>query len=146
MSQIKALRKAVMAIFLNDRGEILIGSSPRDGGFKIPQGGLEVGETPVQGAIREVFEELGVAITEEDFYPPVTSEISYLFPEDEPLRGFYKGQRFHVFLIKYRDSMEPVPQDDEFDKLLWIKPSELDNFDTRHRGEAYRKALDLYGL
>ena len=73
-------------------------------------------------------------------------KVSYLFPEKEPLKNSYKGQQFSVFLIKYKEEMNPRPQDDEFDKLIWIKPSELKNYDTRHRAEAYGQALDLYGL
>ena len=38
------IRKAVMAVIVDDDFRILIGSSPRDGGYKFPQGGLEPNE------------------------------------------------------------------------------------------------------
>lgn len=146
MPQVDALRPAVLAIFLNRRGEILIGSSPRDGGYKIPQGGLDPGENPLQGVIREVYEELGVRLSKSDISPMAEETVTYLYPPEEPLRNSYIGQKFSVFLVQYKEEMNPQPQDDEFDELIWIKPSELRNYDTRHRAEAYGLALRLYGL
>lgn len=143
MAEKIALRPAVLAVFVNSRGEILIGSSPRDGGYKIPQGGLDEGETPRQGVIREVREELGIILEEKNIIFEATERVSYLFPKEEPLRNAYKGQEFRIFHIKYEEFMNPLPQDDEFDTLLWIKPEQLDNYDTRHRAEAYGKALKI---
>ena len=55
----KAFRIAAMAVIVNDRNQILIGSSPRDGGYKFPQGGLEPNEDAISGIKRELNEELG---------------------------------------------------------------------------------------
>lgn len=146
MSSLEELRPAVMAVFLNDLEQILIGSSPRDGGYKIPQGGLDAGETPEAAVIREVKEELGLSLSHSDIIMKGSDEVFYLYPPEEPLRNSYKGQRFHVFLIRFRETMDPHPQDDEFDRLLWIAPGDLDSYDTRHREEAYKKALQSLKL
>ena len=50
------IRKAVMAVIVNDDSTILIGSSPRDGGYKFPQGGLEPNEDIITGIKRELKE------------------------------------------------------------------------------------------
>ncbi len=55
---LKTYRKAIVAIIINSDKNILIGYSPRDASYKLPQGGVEIGETPIQTAKRELFEEL----------------------------------------------------------------------------------------
>lgn len=146
MPQMKDFRQAVLALFVNDNNEVLIGSSPRDGGYKFPQGGLDSGETPIEGLIREVREELGVILTDSDICPLKEERIHYYYPVTEPLRNNYIGQEFFIFKVLFHDRMRPAPQDDEFDRLLWIKPEDLLKYDTHHRKEAYRKALELYHL
>ena len=135
-----------MAIFVNEKNEILIGSSPRDGGYKIPQGGLESGETPVEGVRREVMEELGVTIKDSDLFPMTEKRVHYHFPKAESQWNPYLGQEFYIFKIQFRESMNPTPQDDEFDKLIWVAPENFKKYNTHHRAEAYEKALRIYGL
>lgn len=138
-------RKAVLAILVNDQGKILIGSSPRDGGYKLPQGGLDPGEDPISGVKRELLEELALAISDRDIEVLHRETVQYLYPPEDPYY-IYKGQRLHVFKINYSGNEQVVPQDDEFDKLYWIDPKELDNFDVGFRLEAYKRALYLCEL
>ena len=138
-------RKAVLAILVNNQGKILIGSSPRDGGYKLPQGGLEPGEDPLTGVKRELLEELALVITDRDIELLHRETVQYLYPPEDPYYIF-KGQQLHVFKINYRGSEHLIPQDDEFDQLYWIDPKELDNFDVGFRLEAYSKALALCSL
>lgn len=146
MPQMSELRPAVMALFVNGRGEILIGSSPRDGGWKIPQGGMDKGETPLEALFREVKEELGVILDNRDVHPWSGEKVTYMYPPSEPLRSRYRGQELNAFRIDFREEMSPCPQDDEFGRLEWIQPEDLEKYDTRHRARAYREALILYGL
>ncbi len=138
-------RKAVLAILVNDQGKILIGSSPRDGGYKLPQGGLEPGEDPISGVKRELLEELALAISDRDIDVLHRETVQYLYPPEDPYY-IYKGQRLHVVKIKFRSKEKLLPQDDEFDLLHWIDPSELTSFDVGFRKEAYIKALLLCNL
>jgi putative (di)nucleoside polyphosphate hydrolase len=135
------LRQAVLAIFINGENRVLIGSSPRDGGYKFPQGGIDHGESPEQGLARELKEELGIILNTSDVIKRIEQRVSYNYPANEPLRGRYTGQEFYVFKIVFRESMNPVPQDDEFDQLLWVKPGDLKFYETHHRKEAYTNAL-----
>lgn len=48
------------AAVINDRGEILLIRRADNGKWAMPGGGLEVGETPAEGVVREVLEETGV--------------------------------------------------------------------------------------
>lgn len=138
------LRPAVMAVIFNLENKVLIGSSPRDGGFKFPQGGRDKGETPLQTIKRELKEELDLEIEDKDIIFQSEKEVKYNYLT-ENIKGF-TGQKQFVFKIKYRDDMKIEPQDEEFDKLIWIKPNELNKYDFRHRLFAYREALILCGL
>lgn len=138
-------RIAVMAVIVNDENKVLIGSSPRDGGYKFPQGGLEAHEDSVTGIKRELNEELGIKISENDILTVHSEKVQYLYPPEDPYYIF-KGQQLSVVKIQYNSSMQLIPQDDEFEELLWIQPNDLANFDVGFRGKAYQKALVLCGL
>lgn len=139
----ETFRLAVMAILVNNKNEILIGSSPRDGGYKFPQGGLDGGETYLEGIKREVMEELGLELNDEDILEEYNEKVRYYYPNKFNPNTPHVGQEQVVFKIKYNDNMVLIPQDDEFEKLIWIDPKELNKYDTQHRTEAYKKALEL---
>lgn len=138
------IRKAVMAVLVNSENKVLIGSSPRDGGYKFPQGGLDPDEDVLEGLKRELLEELGLFITEDDIVATHTKKVSYNFPDD----GYYiyDSQELHVIQIKYHSKMTLIPQDDEFDELIWIHPKELSTYDCQFRMGAYKQALELCRL
>jgi len=138
-------RIGVMAVIVNDKNRVLIGSSPRDGGFKFPQGGLDPGEDALTGVKRELNEELGISITDNDILKIHTEKVKYLYPKEDSYYIF-KGQELSVIQIKYNASMKLIPQDDEFDKLYWIKPTELSTYNTYFRANAYNKALKICNL
>jgi len=141
----KTFRIAAMAILVNDMNQVLIGSSPRDGGFKFPQGGLEPKEDPLSGIKRELNEELGLTILDKDILQSYSEKVQYLYPPEDPYY-IYKGQQLSVFKVQYNTSMTLVPQDDEFEELVWIHPKELKTFDVGFRRSAYERALELCEL
>lgn len=141
---LKPFRQAVMAIILKDDGSFLIGSSPRDGGYKFPQGGLEEGETKLEGLYRELNEELGTVLIESDSITTLPDSYKYPYPSDKPYSKKYAGQELHVFVVKHRVSMTFIPQDNEFDKLFWIKKEQMISFDFKHREPAYNKAISTF--
>lgn len=138
-------RIAVLAILVNKEGKVLIGSSPRDGGYKFPQGGLNPNELPLDGLKREMQEELGLKIYNKDIALMCDEKVRYTYPEDDPYYIF-KGQELTVFKIKYDSNAKLEPQDDEFDELHWIKPENLVQYDVQFRLQAYIQALELCNL
>lgn len=142
----KSFRTAVMAVFVNDENKVLIGSSPRDGGFKFPQGGLNKGENSLDGLKREVKEELGLDLDDEDILEEHSEKVWYHYPDNSIYQENYIGQEQVVFKIRYHSEMIIVPQDDEFDSLIWIYPKDIEHYDTQYRTEAYKKALELCNL
>lgn len=139
-------RPAVIGILVNKQGQVLIGSSVRDGGYKFPQGGLDEGESPREGLKRELKEELGLVIDEADIVEMYDEKVRYYFPGKSNPNHHYVGQEFVVFKIVYKEDKPLIPNDEEFETLVWIDPKELENYDTRHRIDGYRRALELCGL
>ena len=141
----KRFRIAAMAVLVNDRNQVLIGSSPRDGGFKFPQGGLEPNEDAITGIKRELNEELGILIADSDILLYSNEKVEYLYPPKDPYY-IYKGQQLSVIKVQYNSAMQLIPQDDEFDELHWIEPVELKNYDVGFRLKAYQRALQICDL
>jgi len=140
----KIFLQAVMAVILNDKNQILIGYSTRDKSFKFPQGGLKENETLALGLQRELLEELDYQLHHKYILEIYTEKINYPFPPNcHPL---YKGQELHIIKIKHNPKVNITPQDDEFDKMLWIKPEEIENYNTEYRAKAYYQALVICGL
>lgn len=138
-------RSAVMAVIVNDENKILIGSSPRDGGYKFPQGGKNEGESFRECVIRELKEELGLDLNDEDILEEYLEKVRYYYLKIDSHTN-QVGQEQTVFKIKYRKDMILIPQDNEFGELIWIDPKDLQNYDIRHRAPAYLKAIKLCKL
>lgn len=140
----KIYRQAVMAVIINEEAKVLIGYSPRDKSYKFPQGGLEADEDLLTGITRELKEELNYLLHEDHVLEVYQEKVRYPFPPDcHPL---YMGQELSIVKIKHRQEAETIPQDDEFDRLLWIKPKEISSYNYEYRSEAYKRALEICGL
>lgn len=133
-----------MAVMVNHKNEVLIGSSPRDGGYKFPQGGLDKDEYFIDGIIRELKEELAIDITEKDILESYAETVSYIYPNED--RYIFKSQELNIVKVKFNHNMILIPQDDEFENLVWISPSDLPTYNTYFRAEAYLRALEICGL
>ena len=137
-------RQAVMAIIENEFGKILIGFCPKDSTYKFPQGGLSDNEDPIEALRRTLQDELGFNLNTEDIVLMCSEKVSYLFPEKYLIdNDYYIGQEQYVFKIKYSKGMLLIPENNEFAELIWIKPSDLEYYDTKHRTPAYLKAIEL---
>lgn len=141
-------RQATVAIIVNNENKILIGLSPRDGAYKFPQWWLDKWELPLNWIKREVEEELWEKIKDTDviweygkvkYYYPWGMDVKY--PNSNRI-----GQEMVVFMVKFREDMKLIPQDDEFEELIWINPKEVDDYHCKHRKEAYIQALKNYDL
>lgn len=85
-----------------------------DGGWEFPGGKVEDGETPEDGAVREITEELGCAV-----------EITGWLTPTVPIRA---GLELRVATADLVDG-EPVPRPGEHDAIRWLAADELDEVD-----------------
>jgi 8-oxo-dGTP diphosphatase len=100
-------------------GRVLIAQRPPGksmaGLWEFPGGKVEAGERPEQCLIRELREELGIAVKEECLAPLTFA--SHLYPDFYLLMPLYVCRRWEGIA---------APQEEQ--KLKWVRPNELKNY------------------
>ena len=89
--------------------------------WQLPGGKLEPGEVPSEAALREIQEELGLVLEEDDLQP-VTSIHSQSLGDRE-------GDPIQIHLFYYELAAIPgtLPLEDSIDRVQWVPFSELEN-------------------
>ena len=104
MTQNPDYRPCAGIILINRSGDIFVGQrhdNPNDH-WQMPQGGIDQGETPLQGAWRELQEEVGS--TKAEFIYEHPDWLFYDVPHDLAPRlwnGQFKGQQQKWFLFQF---------------------------------------------
>ena len=100
-------------------GRVLIAQRPPGksmaGLWEFPGGKVEAGERPEECLIRELREELGIAVKEECLAPLTFA--SHLYPDFYLLMPLYVCRRWEGIA---------APQEEQ--KLKWVRPNELKNY------------------
>jgi 8-oxo-dGTP diphosphatase len=100
-------------------GRILIAQRPEGksmaGLWEFPGGKIEAGERPEQSLIRELKEELGIAVKEECLAPLTFA--SHLYPDFHLLMPLYVCRRW-----------EGIVTAQERQSLKWVRPGDLKNY------------------
>jgi 8-oxo-dGTP diphosphatase len=100
-------------------GRVLIAQRPDGksmaGLWEFPGGKVEAGERPEQSLIRELQEELGIAVKEECLAPLTFASHSY--PDFQLLMPLYVCRRWEGFV---------EPREEQ--KLKWVWPNDLRNY------------------
>ena len=134
---------AVQAIVVNHAQEVLLLSSPsRNQGWQLVSGALEAGETLLDGAVRELREELGNEIQAR----PLGTVHAQTFHYDEQvpyMLGVY-------YLFAYQGG-EVIPGDDMAgSEFRWWSLADLEDetavFHASVMPWMLRRAVELYGL
>lgn len=131
-------RPAVGAAVFNAGGEVFIGrrinadDNEEAGAWQMPQGGLDPGEDPIDGARRELFEETGISSV--SLIAPLGRSFTYDLPDEllgRSLKGKYRGQRQHWFAFRFEgaeaeiDVGAPGGHKPEFSTWRWARLREL---------------------
>ena len=136
-------RAGVVTVVRRDDGLLLaFQRAGRPGAWQLPQGGLDRGETPEQGAWRELGEETGLG---PDDVRLVDEHPHWVAQEWPPaIRGSGKrlGQVHRWFTFRLLDDeVEPVPDGIEFDDWRWVTDEWLLDAVVAWRRPAYRQVL-----
>lgn len=113
---------AVGVLIKNSLGEIFLAQSINKWGglWIVPGGHLEYGETLIQCAKREVFEELGVEVMDVQFF-----QVQEITP---PIIEYYKPDKHFIFInVSARlvdDNAKIVLQNSELQEYCFIKPAD----------------------
>lgn len=110
--------KDVTAAIIIDNGKILIAQRAENqklaGKWEFPGGKVKPGETPEECLVREIREELGIAIEVEDFFA----------------ESIYRYDTATIRLIAYKARwLDGEYKLSAHSQIKWVKPNELENYD-----------------
>ncbi|MGA8398482.1 MAG: RNA pyrophosphohydrolase [Stellaceae bacterium] len=116
--------------------------------WQMPQGGIDMDETPMQAALRELYEETGTDKAE------IVAETSDWLYYDLPASltgtawgGRYRGQRQKWFLMRFvgKDiDIDLNHHHPEFDAWKWVEPAELPRLIVEFKRPVYVALLDEF--
>lgn len=98
-----------VGVLLMNAGKILLGRRTDNNTWGSPGGGVELGETPIDAAVRETKEETGIDIYAESLIPVA---VNYSYNENSIWKSF-------VF-VSYTHDCKPIPQPGEVEELKWV--------------------------
>ena len=141
-------RANVGIMLVNKNHQILAGEAIHyPGEWMMPQGGIDVGETPMQAMQRELVEETGITCDEVSFIRENDDWLSYLFREPLFKDGaLYLGQRQKWFLLEYNGLVPDAKttKDQEFLQFRWTDAEWLIQHTTPFKIDVYRTIFSTF--
>ena len=148
-----AYRPAVGVMLINSDRQVWVGQrlDSKIEAWQMPQGGLDPGEAPLQGALRELEEETGIRPDLIEILAQAKEELTYDLPEDligKVWKEPWRGQRQTWFLARFlgRDGdVNLETPEPEFRAWKWADPSELPALIVPFKKKLYEDVLDAFG-
>jgi putative (di)nucleoside polyphosphate hydrolase len=134
-------------MLLNRDGRVWMGAridNPEDA-WQMPQGGIDHGEDPWHGALRELEEETGIVPRLVEWIAEHPERLRYDLPgewREKLWRGKWKGQMQHWFVARFRGSDADVDIETdhpEFRAWKWVEPNEVPELIVPFKRELYRR-------
>ncbi|MBI3396807.1 MAG: RNA pyrophosphohydrolase [Spirochaetia bacterium] len=124
---VKPYRDNVGIVVFNSRGMVLVGERVQYPGiFQFPQGGMDAGETPLQAAVRELYEETSLEMSGAPA-GELPDWLLYDFPQDIPAHlKKYAGQRQKWFFFFWDGDTADLKLDLHEREFTSVKWSDLD--------------------
>ncbi len=119
----KNYKPTVSALILNDKNEVLLTHNKSHGPdfWKLPQGGVEPGESLEEAIKREMKEELGS--TSFTTLKQCDIEYKYNWPKEVQEKKGFVGPKITFFILRSDDpsSLKPNLEINELDGIKWIE-------------------------
>lgn len=150
--EVSAYRPGVGIVLVNRDGRVFVGrriDMPAGWpAWQMPQGGIDSDETPMQAALRELFEETGTDKAE--IVAETRDWLHYDLPDPiarSAWGGRFRGQRQKWFLMRFdgQDAdIDLTRHDAEFDAWKWVAPSALPRLVVDFKRDVYQALLEEF--
>lgn len=145
-------RPAAAVMLLNRDGKVWVGQRLDNAldAWQMPQGGLDAGEDPLEGALRELEEETGIARHLIELIARAEEELFYDLPPDlvgKVWKENWRGQRQTWFLMRFTGEDSDVniqTVDPEFRAWKWAEPAELPAMIVPFKKMLYEDVLQAF--
>ena len=145
-------RPAAGVMLINRENKVFVGQRLDSTleAWQMPQGGLDEGEDPVDGALRELEEETGIPRTQIEILARCPGELTYDLPDDlvgKLWKGRWRGQRQTWLLARFLGDDKDVniaTADPEFRAWKWAEPAELPAMIVPFKKTLYEQVLDAF--
>lgn len=153
MSDDRKYRRGVGVMLINSAGLVWVGRriDNLDEAWQMPQGGLDKGEEPWAGALRELEEETGIAPHMVERIADHPQQLRYDIPDaiaDKLWKGKYKGQVQDWYLARFLGEdgdIDITTHHPEFSHWQWVEPRLLPEMIVPFKRDLYRAILDGFG-
>ena len=118
--------------------------------WQMPQGGLDEGEEPRDGALRELEEETGIPRDKVEVLAAAPEPLLYDLPEDlvgKLWKGKWRGQRQYWFLCRFLGEDSDVnieTEHPEFRAWKWADPDDLPSMIVPFKRKLYKDVLAAF--
>jgi len=145
-------RPAAAVMLLNREGKVWVGQRLDNAldAWQMPQGGLDVGEDALDGALRELQEETGISRRHVELVARAPKELLYDLPSDmigKVWKKNWRGQRQSWFLMRFTGEDSDVniqTADPEFRAWKWAEPAELPAMIVPFKKQLYEDVLKAF--
>ena len=142
-------RANVTAAVVDGRGQILLARRIDGGGWQLPQGGMDRGESPEQALFRELGEEIGLGPSQVQVLAAAVGWYRYRIPpailKERGASSEFHGQAQRWFLLELVAPQEMIRLDvetpPEFDRWRWAAYWHPVHSVPNFKREAYRRGL-----
>ena len=145
-------RPAVGVMLLNQDNRVWVGQrlDSKLEAWQMPQGGLDPGEGPLEGVLRELQEETGIVPDLVEIIVQAKEELTYDLPDDligKVWKENWLGQRQTWFLARFLGRDEDVnlqTAEPEFRAWKWAHPAELPALIVPFKKKLYEDVLKAF--
>lgn len=143
-------RPSVGMMIINNQNMVFVGKrlDTKNEAWQMPQGGIDLGETPSSAAMREMAEELGCS------KGCIIAESKYWYSYDLPVflipklwDGEFRGQKQRWFLIRFTGSDNDInihTNHPEFVDWRWARFKELPTIIIPFKRKLYKAVIDEF--
>jgi putative (di)nucleoside polyphosphate hydrolase len=145
-------RPAVGVMLINGARKVWVGQRLDNSleAWQMPQGGLDPGEQPYEGALRELEEETGIGRDLVELVAQAKEELTYDLPEDligKVWKEPWRGQRQTWFLLRFIGEDADVnieTEEPEFRAWKWAEPAELPAMIVPFKRKLYEDVVEAF--